>query len=244
MFLNLNNSCLGFYLFLSDLLFKKIKKLDKSFNYIISPQISEFRRFSPKLKIGVLASGKGTNFQELINLSKNDKLDIDIKVLITNKEKAACIKKAQDANIPYKVIGTNDFPQTRLFEAEIISTLINFDVELIVMAGWMKIVSSFFVNSFKDKIINIHPSLLPSYKGSKAINDALSNNALITGCSVHFVETEVDSGSLIMQAALPVLNDDDIESLSKRIQILEHKILPLSISHAGYLIREKFKDSY
>jgi len=218
--------------------------LNKSFNYIISPQITEFRTFSPKLKIGVLASGQGTNFQELINLSKNDKLDIDIKVLITNNEKAACIKKAQDANIPFKLIRANDFSQTRSFETEIINTLNNFDVELIVMAGWMKILSSFFVNSFRDKIINIHPSLLPSYKGSKAINDALSNNALITGCSVHFVETQVDSGSLIMQAALPVLNDDNFESLSNRIRILEHKILPLSISHAGYLLRGKFKDSY
>ena len=218
--------------------------MDKSFNYIISPQISEFRRFSPKLKIGVLASGKGTNFQELINLSKEETLDIDIKVLITNKGNAGCIKRAQDANIPHKVISTSEFLQKKLFEAEIINTLISFDVELIVMAGWMKIVSSSFVNRFKGKIINIHPSLLPSYKGSNAINDALSNKALITGCSVHFVETEVDSGSLIMQAALPVLKNDNFESLTKRIQILEHKILPLSISHAGFLIREKFKDSY
>ena len=94
--------------------------MDKSFNYIISPQITEFRRFSPKLKIGVLASGKGTNFQELINLSKNDKLDIDIKVLITNKENAACIKKAQDANIPYKVIDTKEFPQTRYLKLKLL----------------------------------------------------------------------------------------------------------------------------
>ena len=231
-------------MFLSDLLFNKIKKLDKSFNYIISPEISEFRRFTPKLKIGVLASGKGTNFQELINLSKDENLDIDIKVLITNKGNAGCIKRAQDANIPHKVISTSEFLQKKLFEAEIINTLISFDVELIVMAGWMKIVSSSFVNRFKGKIINIHPSLLPSYKGSNAINEALSNGALITGCSVHFVETEVDSGSLIMQAALPVLKNDNFESLTKRIQILEHKILPLSISHAGYLIREKFKDNY
>ena len=231
-------------MFLSDLLFNKIKKLDKSFNYIISPEISEFRRFTPKLKIGVLASGKGTNFQELINLSKEENLDIDIKVLITNKWNAGCIKRAQDANIPHKVISTSEFLQKKLFEAEIINTLISFDVELIVMAGWMKIVSSSFVNRFKGKIINIHPSLLPSYKGSNAINEALSNGALITGCSVHFVETEVDSGSLIMQAALPVLKNDNFESLTKRIQILEHKILPLSISHAGYLIREKFKDNY
>ena len=231
-------------MFLSDLLFNKIKKLDKSFNYIISPEISEFRRFTPKLKIGVLASGKGTNFQELINLSKDENLDIDIKVLITNKGDAGCIKRAQKANIPHKVISTSEFLQKKLFEAEIINTLISFDVELIVMAGWMKIVSSSFVNRFKGKIINIHPSLLPSYKGSNAINEALSNGALITGCSVHFVETEVDSGSLIMQAALPVLKNDNFESLTKRIQILEHKILPLSISHAGYLIREKFKDNY
>ena len=216
----------------------------KSFNYIISPEISEFRRFAPKLKIGVLASGKGTNFQELINLSKDDNLDIDIKVLITNNGNAGCIRRAQEANIPHKVISTSEFLQKKLFEAEIINTLISFDVELIVMAGWMKIVSSSFVNRFKGKIINIHPSLLPSYKGSNAINEALSNGALITGCSVHFVETEVDSGSLIMQAALPVLKNDNLESLSKRIQILEHKILPLSISHAGYLIREKFKDNY
>ena len=231
-------------MFLSDLLFNKIKKLDKSFNYIISPEISEFRRFTPKLKIGVLASGKGTNFQELINLSKDENLDIDIKVLITNNGNAGCIRRAQEANIPHKVISTSEFLQKKLFEAEIINTLISFDVELIVMAGWMKIVSSSFVNRFKGKIINIHPSLLPSYKGSNAINEALSNGALITGCSVHFVETEVDSGSLIMQAALPVLKNDNFESLTKRIQILEHKILPLSISHAGYLIREKFKDNY
>jgi len=231
-------------LFLSDLLFNKIKKLDKSFNYIISPEISEFRRFTPKLKIGVLASGKGTNFQELINLSKDENLDIDIKVLITNNGNAGCIRRAQEANIPHKVISTSEFLQKKLFEAEIINTLISFDVELIVMAGWMKIVSSSFVNRFKGKIINIHPSLLPSYKGSNAINEALSNGSLITGCSVHFVETEVDSGSLIMQAALPVLKNDNFESLTKRIQILEHKILPLSISHAGYLIREKFKDNY
>ncbi len=218
--------------------------MDKSLNYIISPEISEFRKFSPKLKIGVLASGKGTNFQELIYLSKNNSLDIDIKVLITNKGNAGCIKRAQDANIPHKVILANEFPQMKFFEAEIINTLISFDVELIVMAGWMKIVSSMFVNRFKGKIINIHPSLLPSYKGGNAINDALSNGALITGCSVHFVETEVDSGSLIMQAALPVFKNDNLESLTKRIHILEHKILPLSISYAGSMIRENFKDNY
>jgi len=218
--------------------------LDKSFNYIISPEITDFRKFSPKLRIGVLASGEGTNFQELINLSENNNLDIEIKVLITNREEAGCIKRALKANIPCKLIKGKDFLNKELFESEIIKILSSFDVELVVMAGWMKIVSSFFVDKYKDKIINIHPSLLPAYKGSSAIKEALSNSSKITGCSVHFVENEVDSGSLIMQAALSVFENDNLESLTKRIQILEHKILPLSISHAGYLIREKFKDNY
>ena len=134
--------------------------------------------------------------------------------------------------------------EKELFELEIINTLINYDVELVVMAGWMKIVSSLFINKFKNKIINIHPSLLPSYKGASAIEDSILNGSKITGCSVHFVDEEVDSGSLIMQAALPILNNDNIESLSKKIQMLEHKILPHSISHAGFLIRNNFMESY
>jgi len=130
----------------------KIKTLDKSFNYIISPEISEFRRFSPKLKIGVLASGKGTNFQELINLSGKGDLDIEIKVLITNKEEAGCIKRAKNSGIPHRIIRSKDFPQKDIFELEIINTLINYDIELIVMAGWMKIVTPFFINKFQNKI--------------------------------------------------------------------------------------------
>ena len=218
--------------------------MDKSFNYIISPELSFFRRFSPKLKIGVLASGKGTNFQELINLSVKGDLDIEIKVLVTNNENAGCIKRAINAEIPYKLIKEIDFSQKELFELEIINTLSNYGVELVVMAGWMKIVSPFFISKFKNKIINIHPSLLPAYKGGTAIKDSLLNGSKITGCSVHFVEEEVDSGSLIMQAALSIRDDDDIESLSKRIQMLEHKILPHSISHAGFLIRSNFMENY
>ena len=220
------------------------KPLDKSFNYIIAPEISEFKKFSPKLWIGVLASGKGTNFQELINLSEKGELDIDIKVLITNKDDPGCIKRAESAMIPHKIIRGKNFSQKELFELEIINTLNNYDVELIVMAGWMKIVTPFFINKFKNKIINIHPSLLPAYKGGAAINDSILNGSKITGCSVHFVEEEVDSGSLIMQAALSIRDDDDIESLSEKIHMLEHKILPHSISQAGFLIRSNFTENY
>ncbi len=222
----------------------KIKTLDKSFNYLISPEISEFKSFSPKLKIGVLASGKGTNFQELINLSEKGELDIDIKVLITNKDDAGCIKRAESVKIPHKIIKGKEFSQIELFELEIINTLINYDVELVVLAGWMKIFTPFFINRFKNKIINIHPSLLPAFKGGSAIKDSILNGSKITGCSVHFVEEEVDSGSLIMQAALSILKEDNIETLTKKIQILEHKILPHSISHAGFIIRSNFRENY
>ena len=217
--------------------------MDKPFNYIISPEISEFRRFSPKLKIGVLASGKGTNFQELINLSEKEELDVDIKVLITNKDDAGCIKRAINVDMPYKIIRGKDFSNKELFELEIINTLIHYDVELVVMAGWMKIVTPFFISKFKNRIINIHPSLLPAYKGGSAIKDSILNGSKITGCSVHFVNEEVDSGLLIIQAALSVLDEDNIETLSEKIQMLEHIILPQSISHAGFLIRSNFMES-
>ena len=243
MFLNKTIKKEGF-LFQMNLSLDKIKNLDKSFNYIISPEISEFRRFSPKLKIGVLASGEGTNFQSLINLSEKGELDIEIKVLITNKDDAGCIKRAENVVIPHKIIRSNDFAQKKLFELEIVNTLIHYDVELVVMAGWMKIVTPFFINKFKNRIINIHPSLLPAYKGCSAIKDSILNGSKITGCSVHYVDEEVDSGSLIMQAALSIRDDDDTESLSKRIHFLEHKILPHSVSYAGFLIRSQFMENY
>ena len=215
--------------------------MDQSFNYLISPEISKLRNFSPKLKIAILASGEGSNFQQLIDLSKSNKFDIDIRLLITNKSEAGCLSTAKNSNISYKIIKVSDYENNEYFEDEIINTIKKHDIELVVMAGWMKIMSSRFVNAFKNKIINIHPSLLPSFKGNNAIKDALKNGSKITGCSVHFVEPEVDSGSLIMQAALSISDQDNIDSITKKIHFLEHEILPLSISQAGYILRNGFK---
>ena len=216
--------------------------MDKPFKYIISPEISSLRNFSPKLKIAILASGEGTNFQKLIDLSRLNKFDVDIKILITNNSNAGCILRAQKSNIPYKVIKSTDHKSKNFFEDEIVRIIKKNDVELVVMAGWMKIMSSKFVYAFKNKIINIHPSLLPSFKGNNAIKEAISNGSKITGCSVHFVEPEVDSGALIMQAALSISDDENIEIITKKIHLLEHKILAPSISIAGYIIRKNFKD--
>ena len=218
--------------------------MDKSFEYIISPEFSKFRKFSPKLRIAILASGQGSNFQKLIDLSRSNKFDIDIRILITNNSNAGCILKAKKSKIPYKLIQNSDYENKEYFEDEIINTIKMYDIELLVMAGWMKIMSSKFVNAFKHKIINIHPSLLPSFKGHNAIKETINNGSKITGCSVHFVEPEVDSGTLIMQAALSISNQDNLDSITKKIHLLEHKILPLSISEAGYIGRNKFKGNY
>ena len=214
--------------------------METNSKYLISPDLSEFNKFSPKLKIGVLASGNGSNFQALIDNRDKNKLDIEIKVLITNKKNAGCLKRAINAEIPYVFVDHSLFEDKNQFEKKIINELREKNVELIVMAGWMKIVSPEFVNAFKNRIINIHPSLLPSFKGKNAIDDALSNGSQITGCSVHFVEPAVDSGKLIIQAALPIKANDNKESLINRIHDLEHKILPYAVSSAGLIIRRNY----
>ena len=211
-------------------------------NYLISPELTKFNKFRPKLKVAILASGEGSNFLNLINLANKSELDIDIKILISNNQKAGCIKKAIENDIPYSIINDKEFKNKDLFEQKIINILKKSKVELVVLAGWMKIISEGFVKSFKNKIINIHPSVLPSFKGKNAVKDSLKEGVHVTGCSVHFVETEVDSGKLIIQGVLPILSNDNEESLIKKIHLLEHKILPYGISEAGYLIRNKTKD--
>jgi len=210
-------------------------------HYLISPDLRKFNKFEPKLNIAVLASGEGTNFQVLVDLYKNKKLDIEIKLLISNKENAGCIKRAIKSEIPHFLVLENKYENKEKFEAEIINILKDSKVELIVMAGWMKIASENFVNTFKDRIINIHPSLLPSFKGKNPIDDALKNKALITGCSVHFVDKEVDNGELIIQAALSIKTDDDLSSLTRKIHDIEHKILPFAVSEAGLTVRNKLR---
>ncbi len=210
--------------------------------YLISPKLNKYNKFIPKLKIAILASGKGSNFQNLINLSKKNELDVEIKILITNNNKAECINKAIKAEIPFRIINDNDFSKRDLFEEQVIKTLEENNIELIILAGWMKIISEKFVNRFKNKIINIHPSLLPSFKGKNAIEDALANGVFFTGCSVHYVETKVDSGKLIIQGVLPINPYEEKENLLAKVNLLEHKILPYGVSEAGYLIRNGFKD--
>jgi len=212
--------------------------LKKEQKYIISPKLNSLNRFSPKLKIAILASGEGSNLQVLIDLAKKELFDIDIKILICNKKNAGCVKRANDEKIPYFICEESSCKNKDDFEKKIIKKLIESDIELIIMAGWMKIVTEKFINNVGKKIINLHPSLLPSFKGKNPIKDALENGSLITGCSVHYVVPEVDSGELIIQGALAINKDESIEHLTKNIHKLEHLILPIAISEAGFTLRK------
>ncbi len=212
--------------------------MKKDKKYIISPEIYSLNKFSPKLKVAILASGDGSNFQALVDLAKKKKFDIDIKILICNKSNAGCVRRAIKEKIPYFICEESICNNKDDFEQKIIGKLIESDIELIVLAGWMKILTANFITKINRKIINIHPSLLPSFKGKNPIKDALDSGSFITGCSVHYVIPAVDSGELIIQGAIAINKEESIDNLTKNIHQIEHLILPLAISEVGSKIRK------
>tara|TARA_Y100001968_G_scaffold288068_1_gene290026 strand:- start:92 stop:790 length:699 start_codon:yes stop_codon:yes gene_type:complete len=208
---------------------------------LISPFISEFPKFEPEINIAILASGNGSNFEYIIKSIENKKLNAKISILIVNEPKCLAIKKAIKYNVPYVIINHRDCKSRLEHDRLVINKLEEISVELVVMAGWMRIVGEELINKFKNRLINIHPSLLPSFKGIDAIQQAIDNKVTITGCTVHYVQKEVDSGSIIIQAALPVNIQESKDNLKQRIQEMEHLILPLAISIVAKKIRSTFK---
>ena len=208
---------------------------------LISPLASESPLFEPKIRLGVLASGNGSNFEYIIKSIQNNQLNAEISILIVNNPDCLAIKKAIKYKIPYVIINHRDC-QTRLeHDMLVLKKLEDLSVELIVMAGWMRIAGEELINRYINRLINIHPSLLPSFKGIDAIQQAIDERVTITGCTVHYVQKEVDSGSIIIQAAVPIKEHDNKETLTKRIQQMEHIILPLAIAKVAMNIRTGFR---
>ena len=197
------------------------------------PNINILPEFNPFLRIGILASGEGSNFNAIAREIHQNKLDAEIKLLIVNNPKCQAIDKAISLNIPYKVIDHRLYSERSDYDNVISCEFKKVNIEGIVMAGWMRIVTDTLINSFPGRIINLHPSILPSYPETNAIQQALDNGSIITGCSTHYVEINVDSGELIAQAALPIGVNRNKHELTMRIRRLEHKILPMSIALAG-----------
>lgn len=185
------------------------------------------------LKLGVLASGSGTNFEALIEAIVSQQLSAKIQVLIYNNPGAKVAARAQLWSVPTVFLNHRDYPSREEFDIKIVDTLHQFDVDWVIMAGWMRKATPILIEAFPNQIINIHPSLLPSFRGMHAIEQALAAGVRITGCTVHLVRLEVDAGPILMQAAVPILPEDTLETLHARIQVQEHRILPRAIALAA-----------
>ena len=182
--------------------------------------------YSKKIKSAVFISGRGTNFKSLLNFSKKKISPIKINLLITDNKKAKGIFFAKKNNIKFKSFS---YKTRQRSELKILKELKKNKIKFIMLAGFMKILSKNFINKFNGKIVNIHPSLLPKYKGLNAHQKVLKNKDKFSGCTVHFVSKKLDSGKIIMQKKVRVSNNDNIKKLEKRILKIENKIYPLAI---------------
>jgi phosphoribosylglycinamide formyltransferase-1 len=182
-----------------------------------------------KLRVAVLISGTGSNLKALIDGVTSSALKMDIVKVISNRRDAAGLQHAENACIPVSVISHADFPQRAAHDTAINNALQSLDVELIVLAGYMRILGENFTRKYVGRMINLHPSLLPLYKGLDTYNRVLQAGDSETGASIHFVTAGLDSGAVISQIRIPVLSNDDASSLSARLGPLEHKLVVATV---------------
>jgi phosphoribosylglycinamide formyltransferase 1 len=175
------------------------------------------------INIAVLASGSGTNLQALIDAPD---LGGDIGVVVSDRADATALERARSAGIPTKVLPWSDYGSRSEFSTAIRDEIEKAKAEVVVLAGFMRVLGGELVGAFRNQILNIHPSLLPAFPGAHAVDQALEHGVKLTGVTVHFVDEEVDHGPIIAQRAVPVLPDDDRDSLHARIQVEEHDLYP------------------
>jgi phosphoribosylglycinamide formyltransferase 1 len=182
-----------------------------------------------RLKIGVLISGRGSNLQALIDSCALPDYPAEIALVIANRADAYGIERARQAGLPALVIPHRDFADRESFDAALDDALRQAGVELVCNAGFMRILTSWFVERWRDRQINIHPSLLPAFPGLQTHERALAAGVRFTGCTVHFVRTAMDTGPIIAQAVVPVRQDDDADRLAARVLAAEHRLFPLAL---------------
>lgn len=181
------------------------------------------------MRVAVLISSRGSNMQSLVKASKAEDFPAEIVTVLSNNPEAAGLDFAKKHGIPTKVINHRDFDNREDFDAEISEYLTSQRVDLICLAGFMRLLTSDFVNKWRDRIINIHPSLLPAFKGLHVHERAIESGTRFTGCTVHYVRPEMDDGPIIAQAAVPILQEDTADTLAARILVEEHRIYPLAL---------------
>jgi len=185
---------------------------------------------SSVLPIVVLISGSGSNLQAIIDAIDNQQLNVEICAVISNRPGVKGLERAKAAGIPAKVLDHNDYDDRDSFDHELQTLIDSFQPELVILAGFMRILTKQFVEHYAGRMLNIHPSLLPDFTGLNTHQRVLDAGRELHGVSVHFVTNELDSGPLVIQAVIPVQADDTAESLAKRIQQQEHIIYPMAIS--------------
>ncbi|MDJ0775904.1 MAG: phosphoribosylglycinamide formyltransferase [Mastigocoleus sp. MO_167.B18] len=201
---------------------------------LISPNVN-LSTSGQTLKLGIMASGNGSNFEAVSQAIRNQQLNAQIQVLIYNNPGAYVATRAEKYSVPTVLINHRNYKSREDFDTKIVQQLRQWDVEWVIMAGWMRLVTPVLIETFPNQIINIHPSLLPSFKGLKAVEQALKSGVKITGCTAHLVALEMDSGPILVQSAVPILSGDSSETLHARIQVEEHRILPQAIALAASL---------
>ena len=179
-------------------------------------------------KIGVLASGRGSDFQALVDARDRGELGAEIALLVCNVPGAPVVARAEKAGVPVAVIDHKGKTRQQ-FEEEAAAALRGRGVNLVVFAGFMRLVTSYFIKQFNGRILNIHPSLLPAFPGAHAHEDVLKHGAKVTGCTIHFVDESVDGGPILLQKAVPVMHGDTEEALAARTLEWENRLYPLAV---------------
>jgi phosphoribosylglycinamide formyltransferase-1 len=181
------------------------------------------------LKIGVLISGRGSNLQSLIEAEREGLLGGRIAVVISNRADAAGLQRAREAEIPTLVMPHQPYSSRAAYDAALVRELRGHGVQLVCLAGFMRVVSAVLCDAFPNAVLNIHPSLLPAFSGVDAQRRAFEHGVKVTGATVHFVTTDLDGGPIVLQAPVPVLDTDTVESLSARILATEHRLYPEAV---------------
>ncbi len=187
------------------------------------------------MRLGILISGRGSNFEAIANSIARRRLDAEVAILISNRASAQGLKIARERGIPMRVIPSQGMDR-EAYDKLLIEELRTHEVDLVCLAGFMRLLSATFVRAFPQRVLNIHPSLLPAFPGLDAQRQALDHGVKITGCTVHFVDEFLDSGPIVIQSAVPVLDGDSPESLSARILAQEHVIYSQAIQ---YIVEER-----
>ena len=179
--------------------------------------------------IAVLISGSGSNLQAILNASERGEIPCRVGIVISNKGDAYGLVRAEKHGVPTEVVDHRGFPNREEFDAKLVETIRGSGAELVCLAGFMRVLTPVFVRAFPNRILNIHPALLPSFPGTHGPGQALSYGVRFSGCTVHFLDEGVDTGPIIVQAVVPVYDEDTVETLAARILVQEHRIYPMAI---------------